>query len=309
MIDVADAAYALLLGAVAAFNPCGFALLPAYLTVIVAGSASAVGGDDAPAPRAIALRRALGFALAMTVGFVAVFAAFGLLFAGVNLGLQAAVLPWVSWVTLALGVLVVWLGVAMTARGEIRGPGLGALGRASRAPGQTFASQLAYGAGFAIASLSCTIGLFLTVVTQALGATGPVGALTPFVAYALGMGTAVVLVSLAAAVAGTGAATALRRRTPQLMRAGGVLMVIAGLYVVVFGLAEILPRYGVTALDPVLLTTARWQSEVSLAIQSWGTPALLALAGVAVVGAAAVLLAARRAEASHEREGRLHEDA
>ncbi|BDZ62442.1 hypothetical protein Lsed01_00900 [Demequina sediminis] len=296
---MADAvAYALLLGAVAAFNPCGFALLPAYLTVIITRSAGALGGDDAPPPRAVALRRALGFALAMTAGFVAIFTALGLVFGGISLGLQATVLPYVSWVTLALGVLVVWLGVVMTARGELRGPGLAALSRASHAPGRTFASQVAYGASFAIASLSCTIGLFLTVVTQALAAPGPAQTIAPFVAYAVGMGATVVLVSLAAAVAGAGAAAALRRRTPLLMRAGGVLMVAAGIYVVVFALAEILPRYGITALNPVLLATARWQSGISLAIQSWGTAVLVALVAVAAAAAVAVVIAARRTRSS-----------
>ncbi|WP_062467498.1 cytochrome c biogenesis CcdA family protein [Demequina maris] len=298
-MDLADAAYALLLGAVAAFNPCGFALLPAYLTVIVtgsAGSAGGSGGDDAPVPRAVALRRALGFAAAMSLGFVAVFTALGLLFGGVSLGLQATVLPYVSYVTVVLGVLVAVLGVVMVRHGELRGPGLGALSRASHAPGRTFASQLAYGASFAVASLSCTIGLFLVVVTQALAASGPVATLAPFVAYAIGMGASVVLVSLAAALAGTGLAAAVRRRTPQLMRAGGVLMVLAGVYVTVFGLAEILPRFGIHALDGVLLATARWQSSISLAIQSWGTPVLVGLVLAAAVASAWVVIAARRAE-------------
>ncbi|MDN4477849.1 cytochrome c biogenesis CcdA family protein [Demequina lignilytica] len=296
MLD-ADTAYALLLGAVAAFNPCGFALLPAYLTLIVTGSAGAVGGDDAGVPRAIALRRALGFALAMTVGFVAVFLAFGLLFAGVSLGLQASVLPAVSYVTIVLGVLVAILGVRMAWRGELSGPGLGALARGSRAPGRTWLSQAAYGASFAVASLSCTIGLFLVVVTQALGAGGPVATITPFVAYGLGMGTAVVLVSLVAALAGTGVAAALRRRTPLLMRIGGVLMVLAGVYVTLFGLAEVLPRFGIDALDPVIAVTTRWQSAVTFAVQDWGTPVLVGLVVLAVGAAVTVEVAARRAEA------------
>lgn len=109
------------------------------------------------------------------------------------------------------------------------------------------------------------------------------------------MGTAVVLVSLAAAIAGTGAAAALRRRTSALMRAGGVLMVLAGAYVVLFALAEILPRYGILALDPVLLTTAGWQSQVTLAIQSWGTPVLVGLLVLAVLATVGVWIAARRA--------------
>lgn len=296
MIDAGDTGYALLLGAVAAFNPCGFALLPAYLTLILTGSAGAVGTTEGAVPRAIALRRALGFASAMTVGFLAVFLAFGLLFGAVSLGLQASVLPVVSYVTIVLGALVVALGVRMAMHGELSGPGLGALSRGSHAPGRTFTSQTLYGASFALASLSCTIGLFLVVVTGALDAPGPVAAIAPFVAYGLGMGASVVIVSLAGALAGTGAAAALRRRTPQLMRAGGVLMVAAGLYVLLFGLAEVLPRYGVYALDPVVRVTTQWQFEVTQAVQSWGTTALVVIVALAVGGTAAVLIAARRAE-------------
>jgi cytochrome c biogenesis protein CcdA len=254
-----------------------------------------VGRPDGQVPRAIALRRALGFASAMTVGFLAVFLAFGLLFGAINLGLQATVLPVISYITIVLGVLVAVLGVLMTIHGEVRGPGLSALARGSHAPGRTFASQALYGGSFALASLSCTIGLFLVVVTGALDAPGPVAAIVPFLTYALGMGASVVLVSLAAAFAGTGAAAALRRRTPLLMRIGGVLMVLAGVYVTLFGLAEVLPRYGVYALDPVVRVTTQWQFEVTQAIQSWGTPVIVGLVALAAGGAIAVLIAARRA--------------
>lgn len=296
MLD-ADAVYALLLGAVAAFNPCGFALLPAYLTLILTGTAGATGGgDDAAVPRAVALRRALRFALAMTAGFAAVFFAFGLLFGGVSLGLQASILPAMSYVTAVLGVLVAALGVRMAIHGELSGPGLGALTRGSCAPGRTWLSQAAYGASFALASLSCTIGLFLVVVTQALAAPGPAATITPFLAYGLGMGTSVVLVSLAAALAGTGVASALRRRTPLLMRLGGALMVLAGVYVTLFGLAEVLPRYGIDALDPVIATTTQWQSAVTFAVQDWGTPVLVGLVGLAIAAVVAVEVTARRAE-------------
>ena len=37
MVDQAVIALALVAGAVAAFNPCGFALLPAYLGLLVVG--------------------------------------------------------------------------------------------------------------------------------------------------------------------------------------------------------------------------------------------------------------------------------
>ncbi len=115
MIDGTAAAFALLLGAVAAFNPCGFALLPAYITVIVTGSA------DERLTRAQALRRAVVFGLAMTAGFVAVFTGFGLLFGAVNVALQGSVLPYLPYVTVTLGVVLIGFGVAMALGREVPG--------------------------------------------------------------------------------------------------------------------------------------------------------------------------------------------
>ena len=161
MISSTDAAFALVLGAIAAFNPCGFALLPAYIAVIVTGSA------EGSTTRLRALRHALIFGLAMTLGFVGVFAGFGLVFVGVNAALQGSILPYLPYVTSALGVALVVLGGIMLGTGELRGPGLRVTGGAPRA---TFASQCLYGAVFALASLSCTIGPFFAVVTTALAA-------------------------------------------------------------------------------------------------------------------------------------------
>lgn len=274
MLDASAASYALLLGAVAAFNPCGFALLPAYVILIVTGSAdSAVG-------RPVALRRGVGFALAMTLGFLVVFTGVGLLFGAVSLSLQGSILPYMSYVTVAVGLLLVGLGVSVLVRGEPLGPGMRMQLSAPRA---TFWSQVGYGAGFAVASLSCTIGLFLAVVSQALVATNPLGVVLPFVIYGIGMGASVVAVTLLAVVAGSGVMAALRKNTRLIMRVGGGLMILAGLYVTVFGLAEILARHGIEALNAVLLTTARWQSAVTGAIQSWGVPVLVAVV-IAVAG-------------------------
>ncbi len=285
MISGADAAFALLLGAVAAFNPCGFALLPAYVAVIVTGTA------EGSATRLDSMRHALQFGLAMTLGFVGVFTGFGLLFVGVNAAFQATILPYLPFVTVALGLMLVLLGGVMLVKGELRGPGLRITGHAPRA---TFVSQCLYGATFALASLSCTIGPFFAVVTTALAATNPVGTVAPFLIYAIGMGTAVLLVSLAAALAGVGVAMALRRRTALIMRIGGIVMIVTGLYVTAYGLAEVLPRHGVRALDPLLLQTAGWQGAVATGIEGWGTPVLVTLA-VCVLATAIALVVVGRA--------------
>ncbi|WP_291377718.1 cytochrome c biogenesis CcdA family protein [Demequina sp.] len=294
MIDGTSAAFALLLGAVAAFNPCGFALLPAYITVIVTGSA------DDRLTRAQSLRRAVVFGLAMTAGFVAVFTGFGLLFGAVNVALQGSVLPYLPYVTVALGVVLIGFGVAMALGHEI--PGLRVRSVAGHAPRADAWSQVLYGVSFALASLSCTIAPFFAVVTQSLDASNPVGAVAPFVIYGAGMGTAVLMVSLAAAFAGAAVGRALRKRTGAILRAGGVIMVLAGLWVIVYGLAELLPRYGVRALDEVLLGSSRIQGDISSAITDWGTPVLVTLVSLVVAAVVVVFVLARRDARRREHE-------
>jgi cytochrome c biogenesis protein CcdA len=66
-----DITFALAAGLLAAFNPCGFALLPSFLVLVVSGP----GG----------VLRALRLSAAMTAGFVTVFGV-----AGVLIGLVAA---------------------------------------------------------------------------------------------------------------------------------------------------------------------------------------------------------------------------
>lgn len=290
MIDATAAAFALLLGAVAAFNPCGFALLPAYITAIVTGSA------DDRLPRIQALRRAVVFGLAMTAGFVAVFTGFGLLFGAVNVALQGSVLPYLPFLTVTLGIVLIGFGIAMALGHEV--PGLRVRPMTGRAPRANAWSQVLYGVSFALASLSCTIAPFFAVVTQSLDASGPVGAIAPFVIYGAGMGTAVMLVSLVAAFAGAAVGRALRARTGIILRSGGVIMVLAGLWVVVYGLAELLPRYGVRALDEVLLSSSRFQGSISGAITDWGTPVLVTLLGVVTAAVLVIFALARRDRAS-----------
>jgi len=286
VIDSTAAAFALLLGAVAAFNPCGFALLPAYITAIVTGS------SDTGMTRAQALRRGVIFGLAMTAGFVAVFTGFGLLFGAVNVALQGSVLPYLPYVTVTLGIVLIGFGIAMALGHEV--PGLRVRPMTGKAPRADAWSQVLYGVSFALASLSCTIAPFFAVVTQSLDASGPVGAIAPFVIYGAGMGTSVLIISLAAAWAGAAVGRALRERTGLILRIGGVVMVLAGAWVIVYGLAELLPRYGVRALNEVLLSSSRAQGNISNVITDWGTPVLVTVLALVVVAIVVVFALARR---------------
>ncbi|HMG31585.1 MAG TPA: cytochrome c biogenesis protein CcdA, partial [Jiangellaceae bacterium] len=164
---------ALTAGMVAALNPCGFALLPAYLTLLVRRTA---GGNP--------VGRALGATAAMTAGFVAVFGAFGLVVVPLALSLGTVL----SWATVVVGAALVLLGVWLLSGREllVRLPRLG-----GGAPTGGPASMVAYGVAYAVASLSCTIAPFLAVTTSTFRLQSTPAGIAVFVAYALGMGLVV----------------------------------------------------------------------------------------------------------------------
>jgi cytochrome c biogenesis protein CcdA len=70
VLDV-PVALAVTAGMIATVNPCGFAMLPAYLGFFV-------GSDRRARSSVSAVRRALGVTAAVTAGFVVVFGSIGL---------------------------------------------------------------------------------------------------------------------------------------------------------------------------------------------------------------------------------------
>ena len=90
-------------GLVATMNPCGFAMLPAYLSYFMGLN------EDDDRSRPAAIRRALLIGGVMSVAFLVVFGTFGLL---ITAGFRA-VIDWIPYIALGVGVLIVGLGIAM----------------------------------------------------------------------------------------------------------------------------------------------------------------------------------------------------
>lgn len=285
-------ALALLAGAVAAFNPCGFALLPAYLALLVSGGP----GEGAPARSLAAVQRAVRFAAGMTVGFVAVFGLFGAVVSPLALSVQR----YLPVLTVVIGVLLAGLGVWLLSGRTLAIPGLA--GRGS-GPTASWASQVGYGVSFALASLSCTIAPFLAVATSSLRSGGVFGVLASFVTYALGMGVVVLALALAAATASTSVIAGMRRAGPVIMRFSGLLLVAAGAYVAWYGWYEIRVLAGTATEDPVVSAAVTVQSAITRFVAGLGAATVLGVAALLVVVVAGALLALRhrrrRAPRSH----------
>ncbi|MGD9989038.1 cytochrome c biogenesis CcdA family protein [Pseudonocardia sp.] len=286
-MSTAALAFALVAGAVAAFNPCGFALLPAYLGLLVS--------DEAPGGRAAAIRRAARFAAGMTVGLVAVFGLVGAVLAPLALSIER----YLPIVTVVMGVVLVGLGGWLLAGRQLGIPGLAGHGSAPTAA--SWFSQIGYGVSFALASLSCTIAPFLAVTAGALSSGGALGVASAFLAYALGMGIVVLVLALAVVTARTSLVGSMRRVGALISRGSGVLLVVAGAYVAWYGWFEIRVLAGATTSDPVISAAVSVQSAVARWVSGFGPAGLLGVAAVlAAIGAAAVL--ARRSRAAHREE-------
>ncbi|RVX38923.1 cytochrome c biogenesis protein CcdA [Nonomuraea polychroma] len=271
-------------GTVAAFNPCGFAMLPAYLTLLIADDGASRRG---PLPRALLL------SAAMTAGFVTVFGVFGVIVTV----LAVSVGRYLPWVTLVIGALLVGLGIRLLAGRELvlRVPGLNT-GRPTTSP----LSLYGYGLSYAVASLSCTVGPFLAVTSAALSGAGVLGGAAAFVTYALGMGLVVTVLSLAVALARAAAVARLRRLLPYVSRASGGLLVLAGLYVMYYGWYELRVFAGQAAGDPIVGAATAVQGVLTGWVAAIGG-GRLAVAFVLLALAAPALRALRRRRAGARR--------
>lgn len=210
----APVALAVTAGMVAAVNPCGFSLLPAYLGMFV-------GSADRNATIPKRLGRAGLSALAVTAGFVTVFSLAGVILDRVSASFQQR-LP---FVTLIVGALVVLAGVALLSGPKVALPVLITRHRAS---GRGVVSMVGFGITYAVSSLSCTVGPFLAIVAVGRRRSAVRGLLT-FGAYALGMGIVVAALAVGAVVARS-PRNAFRRVSRYSPSVGGVMMILSGSY-------------------------------------------------------------------------------
>lgn len=215
--------YAFALGLAAAVNPCGFPLLPAYLAVFL--------GSE-PASVAVRSLRALRASLAMTAGFVAVFAVVGSVVAA---GVQLAV-AWVPWFTAVLGLALLVAGVFGVSGREVRMPVLALPFRSGRG----MLAMAGYGAAFAATSLGCAFPLFAAAVAPTVTSNSMLGTAAAALSYALGMGMLVTACSLLAGFLGAEAVRAAGRYVKHLPRVASALMLAVGVYLLAYGVHLIL---------------------------------------------------------------------
>ena len=230
LVDFLPVTYSFGAGMVSTVNPCGFAMLPAYLALYMGAQ------DSAFYQRSIGLRtlKALFVGFTVSAGFVLLFAIIG---AGISAGgsFLISAMPWIAVVIgIGLVILGLWMLKGHTVSAEFFTKLASRIGDPRSIGVQGF---FLFGVAFGAASLSCTLPIFLVVVGSALATGGFLSGLVQFVSYGMGMGLVLIALTVGIALFKEGIiVTGLRGVLPYVERAAAVLLLVAGSYIVYYWL-------------------------------------------------------------------------
>jgi cytochrome c biogenesis protein CcdA len=213
-----------------AVNPCGFAMLPAYLGMYLGDEAGGQAQEVQPVKH---FGRAILVGLTVTVGFVLLF---GLV--GVVIGLGASFIgALLQWLGLIIGIGLALVGAWMVGGGKLyTGIAVRAASHMGNPAQVSMKGYFIFGISYGTASLSCTLPIFLAVVGISVAGRGAASVFGDFVLFALGMGLVIMALTLGMAFFKTAMVRALRKVLPYIQPLGSWLMVIAGTYIVFYWL-------------------------------------------------------------------------
>lgn len=218
-------------GMVSTVNPCGFSMLPAYLSLYL--------GDrtEGAASHNFVLRggKALLIGTAVTLGFTVLFSLFGaLIWAGGYILMQ-----YLPWLGVLVGAVLACLGILLLAGKSVHAALPARLANIlGTSESQGFNTYFLFGIGYGLASLGCTLPIFLVVVGSAIKSQGFSNGLLQFFSYALGMGAVLTSLALSLALFKGGLAAYLRRALPYMGRIAGVLLLVSGSYQIYYWLTK-----------------------------------------------------------------------
>lgn len=198
----------------AAFNPCGVAMLPSYILHLLGGKERKTMDG-------------LWAGILMTVGFLLIFLVAGLFAVAFSVVLGKAT----AWIAFVVGILFVIVGVLMFFGKNVLGFHINPNLNMTQGNRMTF---LFYGIAYALGSLGCTLPLFSVLVLSSFHSNGFASGMTDFVLYALGMGFIVTVISLASTISQQIAIQWVRKSARWMGKLSAVITLGTGIYLVVY---------------------------------------------------------------------------
>jgi cytochrome c-type biogenesis protein len=216
-------------GMVSSVNPCGFAMLPAYLGLYLGDSNNA--GDERGLPSR--LQRAVVVGSTVTAGFVVMFA-----IVGIPIGLGArSIVALFPWIGLAIGVLLTLVGTYILSGGNMyNNVAMRLSSRMGNVNSNSVRGYFTFGIGYGTASLSCTLPIFLAVIGGTFTSEAFLDSLLQFVLYGFGMGTVILMLTLGMAVARGAIVGGLRNVLPYVGTISALMLLVSGAFIIYYWL-------------------------------------------------------------------------
>ncbi|MBT3941719.1 MAG: cytochrome c biogenesis protein CcdA [Chloroflexi bacterium] len=228
--------FAFTVGMVATVNPCGFVMLPAYLGLYI-GTDS--GDESVRLDRRMA--RAGTVSLSVGLGFILLFGIVGVVITSVT----SSIVQYFDWIGLGVGILMGGTAAYVLAGGKLYNNFAQNTGSKIGDPRDTtLIGYFLFGVSYAVASLGCTLPLFLAVVASSATGSFLFGA-SQFVSYALGMAVLFTALTLSVALFQGAMIKWVRKAIPYVQPVSAVLLLLAGAYLIFYwltvgGLADVI---------------------------------------------------------------------
>ena len=263
-------------GLIASINPCGFVLLPTYLMYFLGISASDPAAQRAP------IKRALLVGAAVSAGFFVVFFAIG----AATQYWTRALLDNAKYATLVIGVLFVVLGIAILFGYKLpfATPRLDVGTR-----DKTVRTMFVYGIAYAVASIGCTLPLFIGTLFQTGENHGYWAGVANVVMYAAGMALVVLSLTLALATANIGFVRWLRAKMQYVEMVSGAFVFLSGLYLLWYFWKRDIKETG----DPLTDAVEDLQQDVQVWLNDHWQLTAWVLGGIVAIGVLYALLRER----------------
>jgi cytochrome c biogenesis protein CcdA len=225
LADFLQVGYAFGAGMVSAVNPCGFAMLPVYLSLYI-------GADDhgfQRRPLLFRLLKAVWIATVVTSGFTLLFGILG----GIVSAGGVILVGFMPWLSVFVGIFLVLLGGWLLAGKHVTFDlPLRLAGRIGDPRNMTVGGFFLFGVAFGATSMSCTLPIFLMVIGGSATAGSFSSGLFRFIGYILGMGSVLLLLTVSMALVKEGVMVrVMRKAMPYFEKISAVMILLAGIYI------------------------------------------------------------------------------
>ena len=160
------------------------------------------------------------------------------------------------WLALFIGLGLTVLGLAMVRGFYLNVRLLGVRGAKKE---RTLRSLSLFSVSYAVASLSCTVPVFLSLVPITLSQESLLGGVVTFLAYDLGMSTVLIVLTLALSLGRTSIVKWMRSSARYVNTVSGAVLMVAGIFIVWYWTAILSSG----AADAGTKGVVRWVDDLS----------------------------------------------